>query len=230
MIGRAVENQPDLAREIVRRGHEAAADGRTWENSYNLPPDQERQFIRDCADTTIHNGLKESGRPEPSNGPTWTGQSMRSDLERRNDYAYARARYVTMQDWERDDLAKNMGSLLGQCEDDVKQRMLWHLFMLHDDLDLRVRQALGLTSMDVVHLLPLPRQQFTEAETKRLANLGANGDTMDKAPYGKVTGSVENKAATAEEVLSTMDQPEPRHCKNDHGCRSAFQPLGRINY
>jgi Polysaccharide deacetylase len=28
MIGRAVENQPDLAREIVRRGHEAAAHGR----------------------------------------------------------------------------------------------------------------------------------------------------------------------------------------------------------
>ena len=51
MIGRAVENQPDLAREIVRRGHEAAAHGRTWENSYNLPPEQERQFIQDCADT-----------------------------------------------------------------------------------------------------------------------------------------------------------------------------------
>ena len=51
MIGRAVENQPDLAPEIVRRGHEAAAHGRTWENSYNLPPDQERQFIQDCADT-----------------------------------------------------------------------------------------------------------------------------------------------------------------------------------
>ncbi len=51
MIGRAVENQPDVAREIVRRGHEAAAHGRTWENSYTLPPDQERQFIADCVDT-----------------------------------------------------------------------------------------------------------------------------------------------------------------------------------
>ena len=28
MIGKAVENTPDLAREIVRRGHEAAAHGR----------------------------------------------------------------------------------------------------------------------------------------------------------------------------------------------------------
>ena len=51
MIGRAVENNPEVAREIVRRGHEAAAHGRTWENSYHLPPEQERQFIKDCADT-----------------------------------------------------------------------------------------------------------------------------------------------------------------------------------
>ena len=34
MIGKAVETSPDLAREIVRRGHEAAAHGRVWENSY----------------------------------------------------------------------------------------------------------------------------------------------------------------------------------------------------
>jgi peptidoglycan/xylan/chitin deacetylase (PgdA/CDA1 family) len=34
MIGQAVEKAPDLAREIVNRGHEAAAHGRTWQNSY----------------------------------------------------------------------------------------------------------------------------------------------------------------------------------------------------
>jgi len=47
MIGRAVEKAPDLAREIVRRGHEAAAHGRSWENSYQLDPAAERQFIAD---------------------------------------------------------------------------------------------------------------------------------------------------------------------------------------
>jgi peptidoglycan/xylan/chitin deacetylase (PgdA/CDA1 family) len=47
MIGRAVEKAPELAREIVRRGHEAAAHGRTWENSYQLDADSERRFIAD---------------------------------------------------------------------------------------------------------------------------------------------------------------------------------------
>jgi peptidoglycan/xylan/chitin deacetylase (PgdA/CDA1 family) len=37
MIGKAVETSPDLAREIVRRGHEAAAHGRVRDNSYQLP-------------------------------------------------------------------------------------------------------------------------------------------------------------------------------------------------
>ena len=119
-----------------------------------------------------------------------------------------------MQDWERDDLVHNLGDLLNQCEQDVKDRMLWHLFLVHDDYGYRVGAALGMTAKDVLRLKPLPRQQFTAAETNRLENLGANGDTLDKAPYGKVTGSVQNKPATAEEVLTMMDQPDPRYLKN----------------
>lgn len=47
MIGAAVDARPDVAREIVRRGHEAAAHGRTWTNSYQLSEDDERRFIED---------------------------------------------------------------------------------------------------------------------------------------------------------------------------------------
>jgi catalase len=47
-------------------------------------------------------------------------------LERRNDYVQARGRYCTMMDWERDDLVLNMGTLLGECERDVQERMVWH--------------------------------------------------------------------------------------------------------
>jgi len=51
MIGKAVETSPDLAREIVRRGHEAAAHGRTWDNSYQLPRGEEKRFIADSVET-----------------------------------------------------------------------------------------------------------------------------------------------------------------------------------
>src|SRR3954454_11145184 len=51
MIGKAVETSPDLAQEIVRRGHEAAAHGRVWDNSYQLPRDEEKRFIADTVET-----------------------------------------------------------------------------------------------------------------------------------------------------------------------------------
>jgi len=51
MIGKAVETSPDIAREIVRRGHEAAAHGRVWDNSYQLPRDDEKRFIADSVET-----------------------------------------------------------------------------------------------------------------------------------------------------------------------------------
>jgi peptidoglycan/xylan/chitin deacetylase (PgdA/CDA1 family) len=53
MIGEAIKNAPDLAQEIVRRGHEAAAHGPTWSNSYNLTRSEEKRFIAESAET-IH--------------------------------------------------------------------------------------------------------------------------------------------------------------------------------
>lgn len=51
MIGKAVETTPEMAQEIVRRGHEAAAHGRAWDNSYQLPRDEEKRFIADSVAT-----------------------------------------------------------------------------------------------------------------------------------------------------------------------------------
>ena len=45
MVGGAVVRNPKLAREIVERGHEAAAHGMTWESQYALPRDQEKAFV-----------------------------------------------------------------------------------------------------------------------------------------------------------------------------------------
>jgi peptidoglycan/xylan/chitin deacetylase (PgdA/CDA1 family) len=47
MIGQAVDKDPNLAKEVVLRGHEPAAHGRTWTASYDLSPDAEHRFIED---------------------------------------------------------------------------------------------------------------------------------------------------------------------------------------
>jgi catalase len=152
---------------------------------------------------SIHNGLHEAER-KPHDAPEIHGRLTQSVLERRNDYVQARARYNTMMQWERDDLVKNLGDLLGQCERDVQERMLWHLLLVHDDYGTRVGRAIGLSAEDVAHLQPLPGQVLTDEDQRRLANLGSNGDVIDPTVWGTWTSSVKNHRATAEEVLGGM--------------------------
>lgn len=50
MVGTAVLKNPELAKEIVSRGHEAAAHGMSWKNQYNLPYSEEKIFIKEGVD------------------------------------------------------------------------------------------------------------------------------------------------------------------------------------
>lgn len=50
MVGSAVLKNPTLAREIVERGHEAAAHGMDWATQYTMSYEEERRFIKAGAD------------------------------------------------------------------------------------------------------------------------------------------------------------------------------------
>jgi catalase len=152
---------------------------------------------------SLHHGL-EVAQPGPNNPPEVRGRLVNAVIERRNDYVQARGRYCTMMDWERDDLVLNMGDLLGQCERDVQERMVWHLLLVHDDYGRRVGEAIGITADDIRHLELLPGQVLTDEEQRRRKNLGNNGDTIDPSIWGTWTSSVKNYQANAEEVLGGM--------------------------
>lgn len=51
MVGRAVELHPELAREIVQRGHEAAAHGQTWTPQFSMTPEEERASYEESVRT-----------------------------------------------------------------------------------------------------------------------------------------------------------------------------------
>lgn len=46
MVGAAVDLHPELAKEIVERGHEAAGHGQTWTPQYSMTPEQERESYK----------------------------------------------------------------------------------------------------------------------------------------------------------------------------------------
>ena len=47
MVGAAVDRHPELAREIVQRGHEAAVHGQTWTPKHPMTAEEERASYRD---------------------------------------------------------------------------------------------------------------------------------------------------------------------------------------
>lgn len=47
MVGAAAERYPEIAREIVNRGHEAAGHGYIWSPQHSMSRDEERKFVAD---------------------------------------------------------------------------------------------------------------------------------------------------------------------------------------
>ncbi|WP_138759809.1 catalase [Modestobacter altitudinis] len=125
---------------------------------------------------SITGGLREAQYPtHDEQGPEITGRLTRKRIDRTDDYTQAGQRYLLSEQWEKDDLVANLVDGISQCDREIQERMVWHLFMAEDELGQRVGDGLGISADDVRGLQPLQTQTLTEAELQRAANLGKNG-------------------------------------------------------
>ncbi|HXV93841.1 MAG TPA: catalase [Pseudonocardia sp.] len=121
-------------------------------------------------------GLSEARHPaHDEQGPVVEGRLTRRRIPRTNDYAQAGERFRLMEDWERDDLVKNLVANISEATPEVQKRMVWHFYLCEDELGSRVGEGLGVSLDDVRDLEPLPTQTLDDEERKRLENLGDNG-------------------------------------------------------
>ncbi|MGY1650575.1 catalase [Geodermatophilus sp. SYSU D01119] len=125
---------------------------------------------------SITGGLREAQYPtHDEQGPVITGRLTRKRIPRTDDYTQAGQRYQLMDQWEKDDLVKNLVDNISEAVRPVQERMVWHFFMCDDELGQRVGEGLGISADDVRGLEPLQTQTLSEAELQRAANLGKNG-------------------------------------------------------
>ena len=72
MTGMSVDRYPDIAREIVKRGHEAAAHGHRWAPSFNLAPGEEEKLLA--------GGVASVERTTGQRPVGWNAHSMRNSV------------------------------------------------------------------------------------------------------------------------------------------------------
>ncbi len=125
---------------------------------------------------SITGGLREGQYPtHDEQGPVVQGRLTRKRIPRTEDYRQAGERYQLSEQWEKDDLVRNLVDALSQCDRPIQERMVWHLLLCEDELGLRVGEGIGISVDDVRGLKPLASQTLSEEDERRRANLGNNG-------------------------------------------------------
>jgi catalase len=91
-------------------------------------------------------GPEESPEHGPEYRPHVAGHVGRRKISRENNYAQAGQRYRTMPTWEREDLILNLTTLLGECDEHIKEKMVSHFMKCDADFGTRVAAGIGLKS------------------------------------------------------------------------------------
>jgi catalase len=64
---------------------------------------------------------------------------VRQSIDRTNNYGQARERYLTIEDWERDELVNNIAGGLAQCDQIVVEKFMHHVYATHEEFGQRVQ-------------------------------------------------------------------------------------------
>jgi catalase len=127
---------------------------------------------------SITGGVQETPKGEDYQaevGPEISARLTRARIERTNDYKQAGERFQLQEEWEKEELIANLVDALSQCDRPIQERMVWHFYMVEDEMGRRVGDGIGVSLEDVKDLGPLATQRLSEEELQRVANLGNNG-------------------------------------------------------
>ncbi|GCD42925.1 catalase [Streptomyces paromomycinus] len=166
---------PNYLQLPVNRAKHATVHTNQRDGLMAYEQDQHGQNPEVNYEPSITGGLREGTYPtHDEQGPEIRGRLTRKRIPRTNDYLQAGQRYCLLEDWERDDLVKNLTDLISQADRAVQERMVWHFLLVENDLGLRVGEGLGIGPKDVAHLEPLAGQDLTDEDRERLTRLGDN--------------------------------------------------------
>jgi catalase len=94
--------------------------------------------------STALGGLKEAPKTGPDYEPEYKATKLvRRKIDRTNDYKQAGERYNLFEDWERDDLIKNLVNTLAPTHKAIQDKMVEHFTKCDPDYGRRVAEGLN---------------------------------------------------------------------------------------
>lgn len=98
---------------------------------------------------TSRGGPQEVPAAGPAHEPEVHGKVVRKEISRTNNYGQAGDRWRTFEKWEQDELISNLVGQLSACNQDIKERMIWHFSQADAEYGQRVADGLGIKVEDV---------------------------------------------------------------------------------
>ncbi len=89
-------------------------------------------------------GVREVSREAKDHTPQVSGKLVRQPISRTNPYTQAGERYCTFENWEREELIKNLVSHLKVCPPAIQERMVHHFTQCDPDYGRHVAEGLGI--------------------------------------------------------------------------------------
>lgn len=87
-------------------------------------------------------GLKEAKNPGKEHEPYVEGNVKREKISRENNFGQAGETYRRFNDWERDELIKNLSGALASCRKEIQDRMIDMLTQCDEDYGKRIAEAI----------------------------------------------------------------------------------------
>ncbi len=102
-----------------------------------------------------------AGKPHT---PFVSGHVVRQTIARENNFQQAGERWRAFEEWEREELVRNLAGALSQCGEDIQQRMLWYFAQADAEYGRRVAEGLGASVPSSPPAgVPAPASQEVEA-------------------------------------------------------------------
>lgn len=118
-------------------------------------------------------GLQEAEKTEHiKHEPQYNAKATSAPIDRENNYGQAGETYRSFEDWEREELIKNLSAALSICDPRIQEAMIYHFTQADEDYGRRVKEGIQRKMKEMKEMEEMKKQE--EQQSSPGANAAAD--------------------------------------------------------